>query len=298
MNAAKTTLVSTVVAAAFGLALGLSAVPSGSYACNTGVKHGGSAEGQPCGVAASGEVFPVKVTFDDVDGDSIQSDDGGPYIDGVADVAAEIPVEGTPPGELLVFLGGKDPRTFSFDLGLGCNFDGEPGVLDAGNVCVECPFDVDIEAPCVGNARGGLFARDPLEINGGVVTDLGYILTMPEGIGPQTRARTQEVEFRVGNTGWRIDFDDVTCSVEPPVANNFLDIVASDVLPAAPGLDDPTFREKWVISTDSGIGGKKRGCLSKTRGARNTILIGNFDLTFGYTVCILKPGTVDECFLE
>ncbi len=40
MNAAKMTLTATVLAAAFGLVLGLSAVPSDSYACHHGLEHG------------------------------------------------------------------------------------------------------------------------------------------------------------------------------------------------------------------------------------------------------------------
>ncbi len=90
-----------------------------------------------------------------------------------------------------------------------------------------------------------------------------------------------------------MDFDDVTCDVSPPNANYFLDIVASDV---SPGLDDPAFLEEWFISTG---GGSKTGCLIKAgRGRRNAEFIGNFDLSFGYTVCILaNPDAGDGvCF--
>ncbi len=62
MNAAKMTLTSTILAAALGLALGLSAVPSGSYACNTGVKHN---SGEPCGGGGDGEdpiVYTAELT--------------------------------------------------------------------------------------------------------------------------------------------------------------------------------------------------------------------------------------------
>ena len=87
----------------------------------------------------------------------------------------------------------------------------------------------------------------------------------------------------------------MTCDVNTPVAGGFLDIEAFDVSPAAPGL----FREAWHISTGPDDDSTKRGCLSKARGAKKTIPIGNFDLTFGYTVCILDPDSVvDECFLE
>ncbi len=43
MNAAKVTLTSTILAAALGLALGLSAVPSDSYACHKDTAHGNQA---------------------------------------------------------------------------------------------------------------------------------------------------------------------------------------------------------------------------------------------------------------
>ena len=52
MNTAKITLASTALAAAFGLALGLSAVPSVSYACDLGVKHHG---GGACGGGGGGD---------------------------------------------------------------------------------------------------------------------------------------------------------------------------------------------------------------------------------------------------
>ena len=62
MNAAKMTLVSTVVAAALGLALGLAAAPSGSSACDTGTKH---KTGAPCGGGGDGEdpiVYTAELT--------------------------------------------------------------------------------------------------------------------------------------------------------------------------------------------------------------------------------------------
>ena len=198
MRTAMITLVSTVLAAALGLALSLAPAPAEAHHEEGHNKGGGG--GNPKS-ESNDKVFPVKVTFDDVGGDSIQSDDGTPYINNKDGVRAVIPVDG-PPGQLLVDLGGKEPRTFFFDLGPDCDFGGEPGVIDAGNVCVECPFGAAVDSRCKGDARGTLFARDPIEITGGVVNDLGYILTMDIGPGTQMRAQYQEVEFRVVSQGW------------------------------------------------------------------------------------------------
>ena len=118
---------------------------------------------------------------------------------------------------------------------------------------------------------------------------------MAPGPGPLTRARSEEFTFRVGKQAWKIDFDDVACDV-PPAEDIFLEIEASDAGPES-GLDDPAFREKWYISTG---GGTKTGCLSKVGpGATRTTPNGKFDLTFGYTVCILaNPDENDDCFVE
>ncbi len=61
MNTANITLASTALAAALGLALGLSAVPSVSYACNLGFKH--NDPGVPCGGDGGGD--PEEIATND-----------------------------------------------------------------------------------------------------------------------------------------------------------------------------------------------------------------------------------------
>ena len=61
MNRANITLASTVVAAALGWVLGLSAVPSVSYACNLGFKH--NDPGVPCGGDGGGD--PEEIATND-----------------------------------------------------------------------------------------------------------------------------------------------------------------------------------------------------------------------------------------
>ncbi len=62
MNAAKVTLTSTILAAAFGLALGLSAVPSDSYACHKGnVEHGNQTDCDNGG-GGGGIVYTAQLT--------------------------------------------------------------------------------------------------------------------------------------------------------------------------------------------------------------------------------------------
>ncbi len=60
MNAAKVTLTSTILAAALGLALGLSAVPSGSYACHKdGALHGNQTD---CDNGGDGIMYEATLT--------------------------------------------------------------------------------------------------------------------------------------------------------------------------------------------------------------------------------------------
>ena len=127
MKTAKVTLTSAILAAALGLALGLMSAPGDSYACHSGgTKHNSE---EPCSgngggnsnSDSNGKVFPVKVTFDDFENDSIKSDDEGPYVDGVDGIGAEIAVEGTPPGQFSFNMVSKSvSRTLSLDLGPGC----------------------------------------------------------------------------------------------------------------------------------------------------------------------------------
>ncbi len=64
MNAAKVTLTSTILAAALGLALGLSAAPGNSYACHKdGALHGNQTD---CDNGGGGIVYTAKLTGDPV----------------------------------------------------------------------------------------------------------------------------------------------------------------------------------------------------------------------------------------
>ena len=76
MNTAKITLTATVLAAAFGLVLGLSAVPSGSYACHKNTEHGNQTNcGGGGGGGGGGEdatIFEVSVVGLEPGGESPQ----------------------------------------------------------------------------------------------------------------------------------------------------------------------------------------------------------------------------------
>ena len=301
MNAAKMTLTATVVAAALGLALGLMAAPAGAH---HKLGHNKGGDGGKPNSESSGKVFPVKVTFDDMGGDSIQSD-GGPYIDGVDGVRAEIPVHGSPPGKLLVSLEGKEPRTFFIDFGAavdcepsdglqGCVFD-DSGAADP----VVCPFPVGEREDANGTAENALCSglrqvtmtfHHALDVF--VEGDEIYMLGMPNDSPFDGESNEFEFGFRAEKNagGWRLRFDELCLGFG---AGKFLEITATD----HNANDDAVLpNDEWQIGTG---GGMKTACLTKTGKGRSEDLIGLFDMEFVYTVCILAdPDMSNLCIGE
>lgn len=250
--------------------------------------------------------FKGKVEFDNLTGDSIQSDNHIFVHDG-NNLVVNFPREGTVPGQFLFFVDRNSPDLIFINFGdaVDCEDDSFDNncVVDAGGSRVECPFSMESElrvaAPggnpdntlCAADVAATFTMRDPLEIltifEDVFVQDLGYVLTMDSGVVKQMRADNKEVEFYVPKPKrkyWRIDFDNVSCNVGDPTAANFLDVEAFDT---DSGND---IREAWHLSTGAG---SKRGCLTKNTQKGNSILIGNFDMRFGLQICLIDESTGD-----
>lgn len=264
--------------------------------------------------------FKGKVEFDNLPGDSIQSDNHI-FVHEGNNLVVNFPREGTVPGQFLFFVGRNSPELIFINFGdaVDCEDDSFDNncVVDAGGSRVECPFSMESElrvAPpklrvedpggdpdntlCAADVAATFTMRDPLIIHeedeededgfvAGSVEDLGYVLTMVSGEVKQMRADNKEVEFYVPKPKrkyWRIDFDNVSCNVGTPTAANFLDVEAFDT---DSGND---IREAWHLSTGAG---SKRGCLAKNTHKGNSILIGNFDMRFGLQICLIDESTGD-----
>ena len=259
MNAAKMTLVSTVVAVALGLGLGLMSTPAAAKPnCDDPPCGGGKPDSE-----SSGKVFPVKVTFDNDWFDSIKSD-GGPYIDGQA-VRAEVPVEGSPPGQFIMVLSDADTRFLFIDFGLAEDCEG--AALDtlgcvrddsgASGELVLCPFLADEREDNTGNEDVGLcsgFKQVWLTFRHAFVDDdtEEFMLGMPNGITLLGESKFFEFSFSAEkNSGdWRLRFDELCLGGE------FLEITATDN-----DKTDALPNDEWQLGTGAGT---KTACLTKT----------------------------------
>lgn len=242
------------------------------------------------------KVFPVKVTFDSdyflgpASSDTIMSD-GGPYIDGV-NVTAEVPMEGTPPGQFLMWQGGGNniTSTLFIDFGeaedcagadegtLGC-------VVDKSDVrsptSVTCPIPFNERVPldnswCSGFKPVTVNFRHTVDANGKPET---FMMDILDNLTHYGEAYGSEMHFAAekNNQNWSLRFDP-QCGLTYGTGQ-FLQISAQD----NEGGDE-LLNDEWYISTG---GGTKKACLIKAGNGNTSNLIGMFDMQFGYTICIL-----------
>lgn len=245
-----------------------------TYSAMAAPRNGGN------GNKSSGKVYPAQIIFDDAIGHAITSDANGAYVDGAENVEANVPEEGTPPGQFSFFTGaGKDAtRAININLGsrTGTNSD---KVLDSNGNEVECPFTTGA-GDCAGSVTANMFIRDPVTADGSTVNDEGYFLTMDADTTFSARAQNFELTFRVGRQGWALSFDDVTCD-RSPNPEYFLELRAED------SDANNTIRESWNVGTDvdDSNTGTKIACLAKlTNGGRVEAILGTFALSFGYRI--------------
>ena len=239
------------------------------------------------------KVFAAKVYFDNLIGDNITGD--GNYY------AAEMPVEGSPPGQFVMTLKLRQSRFLFFDFGNRVDCDGigpddQACVYDSGDddrfiQPVPClfPYDnKDGDGRCSGHKRVVMGFRHAFVPDNGDQNVLinRYMLGMPNGIPANGIAYDGEgdnieIDFREENRGdddLRLRFD-ANCLGQKG-RGEFLKITAWNNVE-----NDNIPNDEWQINT--GTFGKK-ACLTRKGNGHREYLVGVFDMDFGYTICILN----------
>jgi hypothetical protein len=305
----KVVFISTMWAAAMGLAVSLGVLPAWAAVDCTDPRFATHPQCDPNVDTGDGQGLSVQVTFfyagpadafaaGLISEPFIAGDGLGAYIDGVDKVTAVIPdgEDNAAPAQFQFAIdGGKRAQRhvyISFGMAVDCP-GADPGTLgcvfdDSGSPDpVECPFD-DLAAGdrCAGLVTGGMWVRDPIRIVGGAVVDDGLFVTMQAGTVSLSRAQDDEFNFYYDREKWAVNFDDVACNVAPPEAASFLDMVAFEL----EGSDTNGIREEWAIGTDldssGNLGpGTKNGCLVKlSKGGTPEYPNGVFAFHHGYRI--------------
>ena len=302
-----------IMAALFGILIAETAVAGPS--CGRNSDHPKCVKDDPGG---RGKVYAVRVTFDDADNDSIKSDgdyyisDSGAYPD--SGVGARLPVEFSPPGQFVMTLRLNGDRTLFFDFGEAVDCD--TGDKSATGACVwdegfsEEPvsclfplgerFDVDgnsYDAQCSGYKQVVMAFRHTVESDNNQYMNQYMLGMTPNEHTVPGEADNIEIGFREESRkddDLRLRFRANCLGSEP---GDFLNITAFD------HLDDPDDllpNDEWYIGTWGFTGeppewtGTKTACLTKKGNGKNEVLVGLFEMQFGYTICILAdPDGVD-----
>jgi hypothetical protein len=274
--------------------------------------HCQDAPGGNANSESNDKVYAVKVVFDqDIydseTSDNVMSDGSGPYIDDV-NVTANVPEEGTPPGQFLMWQGGwKNPSSTLF-LDFGEAEDcavpeviADGCVKDSQDHSVPCPIPLGARYPsndqCSGFKPVTLVFRHTVDENGAADQ---FILDMTPGVPYDGEAYGAEMRFDAesNSKSWRLVFKQGCDPGE--TEGDFLKIERYDMAPAG---NDP-LDDYWYISTHDLDGSivttTKTACLTRDGKGNTPIPNGLFEMQFGYTICILKnPGTADySCVYE
>ncbi len=277
MNAAKLTLTATVLAAAFGLALGLMSTPAQAHCADRHINNPSHCDGDGDG-SANATTFKVDVEFDTMfaDSNTIGSDIDVPFMDGVDGVQGEI-IDG-----FRMWTGDNDKRQLWIDLGeIGVDID------DA-----DCPF-IDAHREVAGrcDAFGEGTPRAHTVVNAGSGGD--RLLTMVVGDTGTVTPDRDGVIF-----GWRVDltfyaklkpkgkkssFWSILFNADPnfsDVHSDFGDDVDGCTSEADTSLNIVrTDENTWDISTD----GMQPACLFKHSGGITAMGIVDVDLSYTIT---------------
>jgi hypothetical protein len=262
------------------------------------------------------KTFPVKVTFDDADGDTIRSDGNADYVsdsgaNADSGVGAVMPVEFSPPGHFLFVHRSQGDRSLFIDFGAAVDCaTGAPNnpVTDAcvknnAGMAVLCPFPSGERKPdaskCSGLKRVVMGFRHSVDESG---AELEYMLGMEEGVTFDGESDGIEIDLREERNkddDLRLRFD-ANCLGEDK--GDFLKITAYNNV-----VGDGIPNDEWKIDTiETEVNGDglevitsttKTACLTRKGKGKNEYLIGEFDMQFGYTICILADPAVagGEC---
>ncbi len=282
MNAAKMTLVSTVVAAVFGLALSFGAAPAQAHCAGRHINNPSHCDGDGDG-SANATTFKVDVEFHTMfaDSNTIGSDIDVPFMDGVDGVQGEI-IDG-----FRMWTGDNDNRQLWIDLGAIVD---ESGV---GEIAEEdCPFinEHRIGGRCAAFGEGTPRAHT---VYNDVDVSRNRLLTMAVGDTGTVTPDRDGVIF-----GWRVDltfyaklkpkgkkssFWSILFNADPnfsDVHSDFGDDVAGCTSEADTSLNiERTGVNTWDIFTN----GVQPACLFKHTGGITAMGIVDVDLSYTIT---------------
>ena len=259
--------------------------------------------------------YAVKVTFDDLPGDTMKSDGNPSYFDFEGSGAgAAMPVEFSPPGQFRMWLKAAAIRHFFFDFGEAVDCAGaDPGTLacvfdkaDDSTFTdpVPCLFPIgerfdDLGAPadtwCSGFKLGAVAFRHTVDDSG---AELEYMLGMTNGVTFDGEGDNIEIELREESRkedNLRIRYD-ANCLGQN--VGDFLKITAWDNV-----VGDGIPNDEWkidTIETDDErniITTTKTACLTRKGNGKREDIVGLFDMQFGYAICILdnqEPASASD----
>lgn len=261
---------------------------------------------QNSGGGNSEKGFKVKVTFDDLTGDTIKSDGNPAYFefDG-SGVGTSMPVEFSPPGQFAMWLKLAAIRHLFIDFGVAVDCAGaaDPGTLacvadkaDDSTFTdpVPCPFPSgerfdDQGSPtgtqCSGYKLVSLGFRHSVDEFG---AEDEYMLGMVNDVTFDGEGDNIEIDFREESKkddDLRLRFDANCLGLGK---GDFLKITAWDSI-----VGDGILNDHWRIDTiETDAEGNidtttKTACLTRKGNGKREDLVGLFDMQFGYTICIL-----------
>ena len=296
MNAAKMTLVSTVLAAAFGLALGLMSTPAQAHCAGRHINIPSHCDGDGGG-GASPTTFKVDVRFPAFEEEfvaeatnTIGSDIDVPFMDGVDGVQGEI-IDG-----FRMWTGDNSNRQLWIDLGAIMD---NPGVGEIAEK--DCPFIDAHRVPpgedrCGAFAEGSPFAHTVYDGNMGggdrlLKMDVGETGTVTPDKGAVIFAWRVDLNFyaKLKPKGKKSSFWSILFNAHPDfsdVHSDFEDAVAGcNISEANTSLSiERTGNKTWEIFTI----GMQPACLFKHTGGITAMGIVDVDLSYTITC-------VDDC---
>ncbi len=258
--------------------LALAGAPNVALADHCKGKHKNDAgcDGGGNGDGASGEIS-VRVTLDDLPGDTLLSD-GGAYIDGADKVTANISdwFRMTPEN--------RSPRTITIDL--GPTVDCSDATASPGDCIVDANSGQPIECPhgarpiqCSDARTVYLFFRDVVLDDSTTTTIHAMAPGEQQFLGqhwdPEIHIRAEKRQ----TNGWVLIFKD-------DAGLNACDGVSEQLGIAATDTGTDGIADVWSITTDTtGIGGlaTKIACIAK-QGRNNRTFVGFVEMQFGFTI--------------
>lgn len=220
----------------------------------------------------------VQVTLADLGADTLVSDGGGPYIDGVEYITAEITDL-----RFHVLPENKSPRTITIDFGtlVDCGAGALDCITDAvSGDPITCPIVADNRVDstlCKGPRKIWLNFRDVFVDQTTIVT----LRSMPaDGVqypGQDSHHEVQLMSAKNEKNGWGLIFK------ENPGLTACGHVAENLGITAFNATNDGGVPESWEISTDTVDGPTKIACLAKAS-ANSVTFEGYVEMQFSYVI--------------